>query len=704
MKRTTCPPAAHSRKHHLVIWGLTLGLCLTFPLVVVRPASADPDQPRTKDRQVTLAVCALLKYEHLLQHPLDDEISERGIKNFFDMLDPGKVYFYKADVDEFMKRRHDLDDQVRRGDISFGYAVFDRFLERIDQRVAVIEKLIEEEHEFTVDEEMVTDAELLDYPADEDEARDRWRKRIKFDLLILKSDDEDDEEEDGAKETPEDPRERLLRRYRSFAKRMHQIDEDELMEMYLSALTSGYDPHTRYMSPSTYEDFKIEMGLKLEGIGASLRPEDGYTIVTKIVPGGAAAKEGSLEAEDKIVAVGQGVDGEMVEVIDMKLRDVVKQIRGKADTVVRLEVIKHGSNERKIISITRAKIELKDREARSVIFEAGRKRDGGTYKIGVINLPAFYMDMTGARLGVANFKSTTRDVKKIVEEFKEKSVDALVLDLRHNGGGSLTEAINLTGLFIDQGPVVQVKTPEGRVMAYNDREFGMAWNRPLVVVTSKESASASEILAGAIQDYRRGLIVGDKATHGKGTVQSLLEIGSRLFRTANAPNLGALKITMQQFYRPSGESTQKRGVLADVVLPSLTTYKAIGEDDLDYAVQFDRVPAADYDRYSMVDGELIGQLATRSESRIGESTEFNKLAESIVRYRENKARKRVSLNEERFMERQEEFESEREAWKRILGDLDEDGEDIVVKRDFYFDEILAITVDYIEMLNRRSDG
>jgi len=655
-----------------------------------RGVQADPDAPRTPDRQVTLAINTLLKHEHLSRRDLDDEISQRGLVEFLKMLDPWKVYFYQSDVDEFMKHKTELDDQVRRGDLSYGYHIFKRFLERVDERVATAEELLAGKFDFTRDEELITDADEAVYPANPAEAKDRWRKRLKYDLLVLKA----EEEEESAEEAVD----RLKRRYRNYARRMHQTDEDELMEMYITAMTSSYDPHTTYMSPSTLENFNIQMGLKLEGIGAALQVDDGYTVVNKIIPGGAADKEGSLEHEDRIVSVGQDEDGEMVDVVDMKLSDVVKLIRGPAGTIVRLGVKKPGGTDLKTVKITRAKIELKDSEARGVVLEAGKKPGSGPFKVGVINLPSFYMDMDAARDGLTNFKSTSRDVQKILEDFRGKGVDAVVLDLRRNGGGSLTEAIKLTGLFIDRGPVVQVKNSEGRIQHYDDLDSGMAWDGPLVVLTSKLSASASEILAGAIQDYRRGLVVGDATTHGKGTVQSLMDIGSRLFRVPHPPNLGALKITMQQFYRPSGDSTQKRGVLPDIVLPALTSHMDIGESDLDYAIDFDRVPKTAFDDANLVTGEIIRTLTNNSKERIGASEDFSKLLAKIVRYREQKARKRVPLNEQKFMERRKEFDADKEEEKTLLDEENGDKESKVVDRDYYFEEVLSITADYLRLL------
>jgi carboxyl-terminal processing protease len=359
-------------------------------------------------------------------------------------------------------------------------------------------------------------------------------------------------------------------------------------------------------------------------------------------------------------------------------------------------VIPTGLKETKVYSITRAKIELSDSEARGVIFEEGKKEDGSPLKVGVIDLPSFYMDLDAAKTDDAEFKSTTRDMRKILEDFKSKGVDAVVIDLRRNGGGSLTESINATGLFIDQGPVVQVKDSIGRVQHYDDLDHGMVWDGPLVVLTSKFSASASEIFAGAIQDYRRGIVVGDEATHGKGTVQSLLDLGPQLFRIPNPPNLGALKITMQQFYRPNGDSTQKRGVLADVVLPSVSSHMDVGEADLDFALEFDRVPAALYQKLEMVSPDILTQLRTKSQARRQNSEKFVKRQRDIQRYIEQKARETVSLNEKAFFADREELNAEKED-EKTFEELQNNGDE-VVKKDYYFDEVLAITRDYIDQL------
>jgi carboxyl-terminal processing protease len=656
--------------------------------VASETVAAGAPAPGPNDRQITLAVRSYLEREHFLRRPIDDEIAHRWFDIFIESLDPMKVYFLQSDIDTFRQKRDLLDDLVKRGDVSFAYEVFDRFLKRVDSRLPLIDRLLKTPLDFTKPESIVTDREDTTWAANEAEAEDAWRKRIKYDLLVQKME-----------KTPvEEAKDKLRRRYTSFAKRMHQMTSDELLEMYLTSLTSSLDPHTSFMSPGTLENFEIGMRLQLDGIGASLKGEDGYTTVAELVPGGAADKDGRLKTKDRIVGVGQGGDGEIVDVVDMNLNEVVKLIRGKRGTVVRLKVIPVGETAPKVYDITRAKIELKDAEARGEVIEQGQKADGKPYKIGVINLPSFYMDMAGARQGQAEYKSSTRDCRRLLDDFKRQGVDCVVLDLRNNGGGSLPESISLTGLFIDTGPVVQVKDADKRVQPYDDVEPGVAWDGPLVVLVNKFSASASEIVAGAIQDYRRGLVIGDEATHGKGTVQSLLDLGRQLFqRLPNAPSLGAIKITMQQFYRPGGLSTQLEGVKSDIELPSITTHLPVGESDLDHAVAFDKVPAAEFQSTGRVSDEMLATLRERSAARVAADEDFVKVARDIAQYKKRKEEKTISLVESEFAKQWNEGKAADDEEKKLEEEM-ETRRRPVVKQDFYFNEAMNVTVDYLKAL------
>jgi carboxyl-terminal processing protease len=533
---------------------------------------------------------------------------------------------------------------------------------------------------------MAREPDAMNFPKTPEEAAERWRQRVKFDLL----------KETADKVPMEEAIKKLTKRYDSIRKSWQQTDNDELLERYLTAMTSAFDPHSSYMSPSTLDNFNIQMRLELDGIGASLRAVDGYTVVQNVIPGGAADKNGGLKPEDKIVGVGEGSNGPMEDIVDMKLNDVVKKIRGKRGTIVRLEIDPADGADRKTIAITRDRIELKDSEARSQILPRGTKADGTPYQIGVIQLPSFYMDMDGARLGLPDYKSTTRDVRRLLQEFKAKSVDAVVVDLRWNGGGSLTEAVNMTGLFIDHGPIVQVKGPDGRAQPYKDQDPGLVWEGPLVVMINKFSASASEIFAGAIQDYGRGIVIGDHSTHGKGTVQQLYDLGNQLFRIREVPNMGALKITIQQFYRPGGDSTQNRGVVADIELPALTSHLPVSESDLDYALEFSRVNPLPHDNFHMLNSQLVDGLKERSKKRIANSEYFTKANREIARYEELKDRKTVTLNKEKFLKERAELDADKEQ-EKLFDDMTDPSRP-VFEMNGYGEEALDITVDYLELL------
>jgi carboxyl-terminal processing protease len=649
------------------------------------PVWADLTAPSAEDRRITLAVTKIMKDGHLTRHELNDEIAERLVTNFLKSFDPFKRFFYQADVDKFRAGQNELDDQIKQGKVDFAFQVFGVFLQRLDERAKWIEQYLAEPVDFALDEELIREPDAAQYAKNETEARDLWRRTIKYDLLVLKA----REKLEGVP-----AREKLGRRYRGVVKQMHQMKQHELLERYLTAMTTAYDPHSTYMSPATKENFEIVMRLNLQGIGAQLQYDDGYTVVHKIISGGAADKDGRLKKKDRVVGVGQGESGAIEDVVDMSLNEVVDRIRGDKGTIVRLQVIPFGKTDKVIYNITRAQIELKESEARGEVLT--EERDGKTVKVGVISLPSFYMDMEGARLGLPNYKSTTRDVAALLEKFKAEKIDAVVLDLRFNGGGSLTEAINLTGLFIDEGPIVQVKDKDNNRQPYNDLDKGTAWDGPLVVLCNKFSASASEIFAGAIQDYKRGIIVGDPQTHGKGTVQSLLDLGRQMFPIPNAPELGALKITMQQFYRPNGDSTQNQGVRSDIVLPSLTAELEVGESDLDHALPFDHIDSLKFSKVNVVDSQMVDALRAQSKQRCTESSDFKKVEERVARFRAQKDRKTISLNEEKFMA---EVNAEKES-----GDLEQEIEEEmneqdkpVVKKDYYFKEAMNVTLDYINL-------
>jgi carboxyl-terminal processing protease len=634
----------------------------------------DPMKPSAQERQIALVVSKLIGQQHLLRHPLDDEISQRGFERFFNSLDPAKNYFTQADITEFKVKEKELDNMLEKRDLGFPFVVFERFLKRVDERTQLAETLLKGKFDFTLEEFIETDSDARTYAATEAEAQDRWRKRVKLDLLHLK-----DEKVDSDEATS-----RLQRRYSNFRKRMVRFTAERVLEIYLTAITTSFDPHSTYMAPSTIENFMIAMRLNFEGIGAELQDKDGLATIVRVMPGGAAERQGQLKSNDRIVSVGQGAEGEMSDVTDLSLDEIVQQIRGERGTIVRVGVVT-AAGKKDIYNITRDKIILSDGKAKAEIVEKGE----GTkkLKIGTIDLPSFYFDMKNAAGGV----SCTKDVKEILIDFKTKNVDAVVLDLRRNGGGSLREAIDLTGLFLHKGCVVQITDPLGNIQKFDDPDANIVWDGPLVVLTSRLSASASEILAGAIQDYGRGIVVGDKSTHGKGTVQSVVDLGPRIFGP-NSPNLGSLKITTQQFYRPSGDSTQRRGVVPDIKLPSVTNHLDIGEATLDHAVKFNKIAAATFTKYKMNGNDVVKRLTDNSSVRQKTSEDFGKLSEIIAKVKEVQSQTKVSLNEAEFMKRRQEQSSGDDSVEP-----DEKDED---KRSFYYEEVLNITHDYAKLLQR----
>ena len=646
-------------------------------------------EPRKEDQVVARLIAMLMPRNHISGEKLNDTISKRALELFVKSLDPMKLYFYQSDIDEFSENETRIDDMLMNGDLSLGYDIFRRFIQRVDERVAVAQELLEGDFDFSKDETIVIDPDSAVYATNPAEARDRWRRQIKYALLDLK-----DEGKEGKEAV-----EQLQRRYGRYARRWKQTDGDDLLEMYLTAVTTGYDPHSTYMSPGTLEDFQIQMRLNLDGIGAQLREKDGVTVITRVMPGGAAAKHGKLKTDDVIVAVGQGDEGEMVDVVEMPLTDVVDKIRGKAGSTVRLGVKPGGVGNVEIYKIVRARIELEESAARGEVIEHKNPDTGEQLKIGYINLPSFYLDMESAKKDKTDFRSSTRDVRRILNGFNEQGVDGVVLDLSKNGGGSLTEAINLTGLFIDRGPVVQVKNSDGSVQQYADEESGTTWDGPLIVMTSKFSASASEIFAGAIKDYGRGIVVGDPTTHGKGTVQTLMDLGRQLFRTQRE-NYGALKVTLQQFYLPDGQSTQRNGVPADVILPSITAEMDIGEGDLQYALEHDTVKAARHEIYSMVPPDLLGAIRQRSMKRVSEDEEFQDLLRRVASYVNQKEQSEVSLEEAAFFDRRKELDAQKEE-EEEQAEAQISSEKIY-RDNFYNKEVLNIAHDYIDSLRKQN--
>lgn len=671
-------------------------------------SSADP-----ADKETAKLVAKMIPQFHLNRQEVNDKVSGMLFDQFLKALDPQKLYFLESDIKSLEAYRTQLDDQLKEGNVDFAYVTFEKYKQRLAAQVQVAHHWINQDHDFTLDEEIETDGKKLAWAKTQEELNDRWRKRIKYDLLLFKLDGSFGDNAAAATPDPrkgtldaqdkpkslEEVRERLHKRYRNAQLAVEQYSTIEQLEIYLTAFTQCFDPHSTYMSPNSWEDFEIQMKLSLEGIGAALRSDDGYTIVAQIVPGGAAAEDGQLKVKDKIIGVGQE-QGEIVDIFEMKLSEVVRMIRGPAGTVVRLQVKPDDGGELKTIALKRKKIELKESEVKGEIIDT-QDRLGRPGRIGVISLPSFYRDFAGAQ-GGGEFKSAAVDMAKVLGDFAKQNVDAVIVDLRNNGGGALTEAIEVSGHFIDKGPVVQVREPSGYVRSLDDENSGVLYSGPLVVMCNRLSASASEIFAGVIKDYKRGLIIGDTTTHGKGTVQNLMDVSPRQpFRLVKGGDRGKLKLTIQQFYRVNGDSTQNRGVRSDIVLPSLIDHWDLGESFLDNALPFDQIRAARYSEGRMANPEMISALQKESEARVVRSDDFKKLNLAVQRYLERKNRTQLSLNEAKVLaerKQNEEAEKETEAVQEALEEQASGTEGPVFPKSAYNDEALNIALDYVAAL------
>jgi carboxyl-terminal processing protease len=674
---------------------LTLGVAV---LVASTIGASQLTGTANNDQGTAKLVAEMIAKYHISQKQIDDKTSQMLLKRMLKDLDPQKLYFLQTDVDEFSKYRDHLDDLIKVGNVDFARQMFDAYRLRLDERMAVAHKLIDAPHDFTLDETMNVDGDQISWAADVKELNERWRKRIKYDLLMLKLD------KTAAAAAPEDGLKRLHKRYDTLKRTAHETEEVEVLEMYLSALSHCFDPHSSYMSPATLEDFNIQMRLSLEGIGAALRGEDGYTTVAQVVPGGAAEKDGRLKVGDKIVAVGQE-DGDWVDIVEMKLSRVVRQIRGAAGTKVRLKVVT-AAGETVEYSLVRQKVEMKSSEVKGEIIDAGKWLPGNTGRIGVINIPSFYRDFGGAQQGLDDFKSTARDVQKVLQSFRKDrgmdwAVDGIVVDLRMNGGGALSEAIEVSGLFIDRGPVVQVKEQNGKTKSHDDTESGVVYDGPLVVLCNRLSASASEIFAAAIKDYHRGIVIGDTTTHGKGTVQNVMPVSSQLFRLMNnQQNRGALKLTINQFYRVNGDSTQNRGVESDVVLPSIIDHMDLGESYLENSMAFDKVEPVRHVIYDMVNPGLIAAVKDASQRRVAADPKFQDMQKDIDRYLTRKNRKTVSLNEDTLRQEREDDKAADAVAKEEEEKETKPGDAPIFADNEYNKEVLHIAVDYVQTLKQ----
>ena len=624
-------------RYHLSLRRLTLprllgGAALALMLGLSLPLQAkttDLDWASLKpDRNQVIAslnVVELLRRHHYNKPPLDDARSAKIYDSYIKLLDPARSYFMASDIAEFEPLRLKFDDFLKEGQLEPGFAIYQRHLQRLIERIEYALTLLEDVDgiDFSVDESLEIDRETASWARNRAELDDLWRKRVKDEVLRLKI----------AGKEPAAIQELLTKRYQNQLARLKQTRSEDIFQTYINAFAQTYDPHTNYLSPDNAENFDINMSLSLEGIGAVLQSDNEMVKIVRLVPAGPAEKSKQLVPADRIVGVAQGSD-EMVDVIGWRLDEVVKLIRGPKGSKVRLEIIpaSNAPNDQtsRVVTLTREAVKLEEQAAKKSVLQL--EHEGRDYKLGVIEIPAFYLDFKAYRAGDPNYKSTTRDVKKLLAELKEEKVDGIVIDLRNNGGGSLQEATELTGLFIEQGPTVLVRNSDGRVDVLADENAGTHYTGPMAVLVNRLSASASEIFAGAMQDYHRALIIGVQ-TFGKGTVQSIQPL-----------NHGELKLTLAKFYRVSGQSTQHQGVVPDILYPSDVDTDEIGESALPEAMPWDRIHPAirpETDPFK----PFLADLKARHDARAAQNPDFVFTRERLQLSQELMKETRVSLNE-----------------------------------------------------------
>lgn len=599
-----------------------------------RKASVWPLKPTITEAQAAQLSARFLTRFHYAAQPLDDAMSQRIYKAYFKLLDGEKVFFTQQDMDKFAPLKTKLDDAIWNEDLSAPFSIFNLYLQRAVQRMTYARSLLKQGFDFSTNETYNFDRKKADWPKDQAALDELWRKRTMNDWLRLKL----------AGKTDAEIRQTLDKRYAGYIERVRQLDGEDAFQTFMTAYAETTDPHTDYLSPRAAENFDISMKLSLEGIGAVLQARDDYTQIRELVPGGPAAKSGKIQVGDRIVGIGQGDSGPITDVIGWRLDDVVNRIRGKKDTTLRLEIIPADTGvdgKHEIVTLVRKKVSIEEQAAKKKIVEI---KDGGiTRKIGVIELPTFYSDFGARSEGDKNFKSATRDVAKLIGELKAAGVQGIIMDLRNNGGGSLAEADSMTGLFIDKGPVVQVRDAKGHVEVQGSDTPGLAWNGPLAVLVNRGSASASEIFTAAIQDYHRGLIVGEP-TFGKGTVQNLVDLdrfGSN--PDGEKPQFGELKMTIAEFFRINGGSTQLKGVTPDIEYPKSGDDKEFGESTYDNALPWTQIAPASYQPVANLDAYLP-QLEQDHLARVAKSPAWKLMLDELAQYKSMRDKTSVSLN------------------------------------------------------------
>jgi len=653
-------------------------------------ATQDDLAPVVRHEKIGQLVTEFVQKSHYRHADVNDELSSRVLDRYIESLDSNRMYLLASDVAAFEKYRYLIDDMVRSEPLDPVFDMFSLYRTRARERLTFALTQLESEPDFSVDEEYRFDREDVDWATSVEELDELWRKRVKNDALSLQLAGSDWSEIQT----------KLDKRYSRFLKRMDQINSDDVFESFMNAFAHTLDPHSSYLSPRTEEEYRIQMSLSYFGIGASLQTDDDFVIVVNIIPGGPAAIDGILQPKDKITAVAQGEDGELVDVIGWRLDDVVQLIRGPADTVVRLQLAPAGASPgagEKILTLTRNQVKLEEKAAKSEIITV--PRDGRDWSIGVIDVPSFYRDYNALSNGDKNYTSTTKDVKRLISELEDQGIDGLIIDLRNNGGGHLTEATALSGLFIDNGPVVQLRNSNGRISRLDDPDPvpRVAYTGPMAVLVNRYSASASEIFAAAIQDYARGVIIGQR-TFGKGTVQNLYSL-DQYVRRPDDEGLGQLTLTIGKYYRVTGESTQHRGVNPDIALPSPIDATVVGESVRESALPWDTIRTTEFRAGEPLDA-TIDSLVANHISRVKEDPDFQYLLEGIRDVEEARARTTVSLNiDKRRIEREDDQARglARENQRRAALQLDplETVEELekLEARDVHLDQAAAIVMD-----------
>jgi len=594
---------------------------------------------------------------HYKDTRLNDELSVKIFDRYLDLLDPNFSFFLAVDIETFAPYRLHMDDALQHSDPAPAYEMFNVYVDRVRDRVVFAREQLKTPMDFTIDESYPWDRSETEWAKTAEELDEFWRQRVKNDFLRLRLAGKEDE---AIIETLDD-------RYKNLDRRISELNSDDIFQFFINAYAQSIEPHTAYMSPRSSENFEISMRLSLEGIGALLGRENEYTKIASVVPGGPADKEGSLKAGDRVTAVGQGHEGKMRDVIGWRVDDVVDLIRGAKHTIVRLEVLHEDTGidgPTTIIEIVRDEVKLEEQAAKSQIIEVPGEGEE-MIKVGVIDLPVFYLDFNGRAKNLPDYRSSTRDVRKLIDEMKAEGIKGLIIDLRNNGGGSLLEATTLTGLFINEGPVVQVRNSSGRISTEVDTDPGMDWEGPLAVLVNRYSASASEIFAAAIQDYGRGLIIGE-TTFGKGTVQNLVDLDDYA-PSSDLGKMGQLKITMAQFFRVNGGSTQNRGVEPDIHFPSAGNPEDYGERSLENALPWTSISSASFEREGDL-GRMVAVADFRYQDRIADSQEFGWLLSDVEEFNLNKDKKEISLLETARREEMDKDKLKREARKAARKD------------------------------------